>query len=64
MKLKPCPFCKGEPQLHDSATDFDWVIPNRRYYQVRCMCGVRGPLFYEHRDLAVQGWNKVCRKEA
>ena len=62
-RLKPCPFCKGTPRLGDNTAQFDWVNPRHRRYQVICKCGVRGPAFHEHRHFAVQGWNKMARRE-
>lgn len=56
-RLKPCPFCKGKPELaaHPNL-DTTW-------HYVLCRCGVRGPMFSEHRHLAVQGWNRMARRE-
>ena len=56
-RLKPCPFCEGEPKLSVGA------ILDTIWCQVQCRCGVCGPTFMDHRHLAVQGWNKICRRE-
>ena len=62
-RLKPCPFCDNEdPELRDGPP----ILPCSRYgyHQVRCdICGVSGPVFLDHKHLAVQGWNKMCRRE-
>ena len=61
-RLKPCPFCGEQAELDGDGT----ICPDTPYYlfyQVRCDCGVCGPRFYQHQHLAVQGWNKMARKE-
>jgi hypothetical protein len=58
-RLKPCPFCGRDVTLEPSPTE----IPTGIWHQVRCECGVRGPIFFDLAHLAVQGWNKICRKE-
>ena len=58
MKLKPCPFCGNPPAIG--------IKPNfegQMWHSVQCRCGVRGPVFLEQQELAVQGWNKMCRRE-
>ena len=57
-RLKPCPFCGGEPKLGPRC---DWS--SKLSYSIQCRCGVSGPVFIEHRHLAVQGWNKMVRRE-
>lgn len=55
-KLKPCPFCEGDPEpVAETILDTTWQY-------VQCRCGVRGPMFTE-RQHAVQGWNKMARRE-
>ena len=54
-RLKPCPFCGGEPKL-----DHSWILD---VWFVACKCGVHGPAFNEYRHFAVQGWNKMARRE-
>ena len=54
-RLKPCPFCGGEPKLFELGS-------SRPFHQVQCVCGVRGPSFV-HAVHAVQGWNKMARRE-
>ena len=62
-RLKPCPFCEAEPTFRETPP----VLSNspHSYYQVRCddSCGMRGPRFYQHRHLAVQGSNKMARRK-
>lgn len=50
-KLKPCPFCGGEPYVHES----DWSEPPT--YSVHCGCG---SMMHGHTDRAVtvENWNK------
>ena len=57
-RLKPCPFCEGEPVLCYRLT-----ADQESIHYVDCKCGVHGPEFYDHRHLAVQGWNKIARRE-
>lgn len=62
MKPKPCPFCGREVVFTRPANPSPPIsyVP----FQVQCDgCGVRGPVFYQHRHLAVQGWNALCRKD-
>ena len=54
-RLKRCPFCKAKPKLSAEALGNIW-------YQVLCRCGVGGPMFSEHRHLAVQGWNRMVER--
>ena len=54
-RLKPCPFCGGEPYL-TSEPNFD----GRMWHSIQCKCGTSGPVFIDHKHLAVQGWNKMC----
>ena len=62
-RLKPCPFCKGKPSLGSTGKGlFDWISPSYLNYQVLCKCGVRGPVFSEHRHFAVQGWNRMTKR--
>ena len=56
-KLKPCPFCGGKAELQNQSPD------PQATYTVVCNCGVRGPEFHEHALLAVQGWNRMARRE-
>lgn len=50
VKLKPCPFCGGDPELKHSST---WD------YFVRCRdCGARTRQYHENDAGAVYGWNR------
>ena len=55
-RLKPCPFCgKRVTLVSQRALD-------STYRYVECRCGVRGPMFSEHRHFAVQGWNRMVER--
>ncbi len=57
-RLKPCPFCENKPSLSVE------TVLNTVWCQVLCRCGVRGPIFSKHRHFAVQGWNRMARRES
>ena len=57
MKLRPCPFCGGAPKLTKMENP-----PGAFFSSIQCKCGVRGPAFI-HPYHAIQGWNRMCRKE-
>ena len=61
--IKMCPFCGGEPEIHEGHTDNGGVEVYYReyhYYTVMCKeCGVSITDCYGM-DRAIKAWNRRC----
>lgn len=59
--LKPCSFCKTEHEKHsEHGLRIIWrhvTFDDKKYYQVECNCGKRGPLSLTI-DGAANKWNE------
>ena len=51
-KLKPCPFCGGEPYIQSRPT-----ARKTKIYSVKCRCGAMFK-FVDRRYKAIEAWNR------